>query len=70
MSILSVCPIKVIVASSLINREWLKQGRCSKAKWVRPKYDEIYPCLEVPLYSAVWVVASYNHEVVLFGTIQ
>ena len=27
-------PIKVIAASSLINREWLKQGRCSKASWV------------------------------------
>ena len=29
-------PIKVIAASSLINREWLKQGRCSKASWVAP----------------------------------
>ena len=27
---------KVIAASSLINREWLKQGRCSKASWVAP----------------------------------
>ena len=41
-----MCSLKVIVASSLINREWLKQGRCSKAKWVMPKQDEMNPCLE------------------------
>ena len=39
---------KVIVASSLINQEWLKQGRCSKARWVMPKQDKIFPCLDVP----------------------
>ena len=49
-------PIKVIAASSLINREWLKQGRCSKVRWVMPKQDKVYPCLDVPFYSAVCAV--------------
>ena len=43
-------PIKVIAASSLINREWLKQGRCSKVRWVMPKQDKIFPCLDIPFY--------------------
>ena len=34
-----MCSIKVIAASSLINREWLKHGRCSKASWVAPTWE-------------------------------
>ena len=34
------CPIKVIVTSSLINRKWRKQGRCSKASWVAPTGEQ------------------------------
>ena len=61
MSILSdMFWLKVIVTSSLINREWLKQGRCSKASWVAPTESKIDPCLEVPflfIRLSVWLVA-------------
>ena len=51
-----MCSDKVIVASSLINREWLKQGRCSKASWVAPTWERDIPLSRVPFYSAVWAV--------------
>ena len=41
-------PIKVIAASSLINREWLKQGRCSKASWVAPIGEQDLPLSRGP----------------------
>ena len=66
-----MCPIKVIAASSLINREWLKQGRCSKVRWVMPKQDKDIPLSRCPfLFGCVggWVVA--NCGVVVFGTVQ
>ena len=45
-----LCSLKVIAASSLINREWLKQGRCSKARWVMPKQDKDIPLSRCPFY--------------------
>ena len=44
----------------------VQQGFVGRTHW-RARFD---PCLEVPLYSDVWVVASYNHGVVLFGTVR
>ena len=26
------------------------QGICSKVRWVMPKQDKIFPCLDVPFY--------------------
>ena len=28
------------------------QGICSKVRWVMPKQDKIFPCIDVPFYSA------------------
>ena len=41
--------IKVIVTSSLNNRKWLKQGRCSKASWVAPTWEWDLPLSRSPL---------------------
>ena len=46
---------------SLINREWLKQGRCSKVRWVMPKQDKDIPLSRCPfLFGLVggWSAAN------------
>ena len=52
---------KVIVTSSLINREWLKHGRCNKVRWVMPKQDKDIPLSRCPfLFGLVggWSAAN------------